>query len=223
MVISRISAQDATGTGSTSAVAIYPVFPQRGNLLIAASTDDVSVTTGVTGFTLAITVPNSSGTGSTSIWYKTAVGTEAAITSNKVTATIMQLAIYEYTGFAATAFLDKTVSSTSTAVTIPTGTTAATTAPDELIFAAGGTKASNTLTSWSNSFTAITTQSGAMSHFTSQLISTSETTFTTIATTTPTSALNQGCIATFRSLPQQLNNYQFVKVGDGMSSTEKIR
>lgn len=224
MAISRITTQDATGTGITTATATYPAVPTPGNLLICIGSCDVASFNALTGWTQAILAVN---TGCTSIWYKAAGVAEAtAIQIVKATAANMTIAIYEYKGFSGKPLLDKTISATSTAVTIPTGTTATTTAPTSLLIAGGGIAANNTLTSWSNSFNALNTivaGGGAVTQFTADRSVDSLGAYTTTATTTPTSAINRGALATFYSTPMQLNNYQFVKVGNGMSASEKIR
>lgn len=221
MAISRIVSQDTTATGTTTAIATYPSPTQAGNLLIAAATcDTTNPPSGSPGWQTAKSVAN---TGSTIVFWKIATGTETSFTANRAVAATMLLSIHEYSGFIRNAIIDAAVSSTSTAVTIPTGTTPSTFTANELLFAACGILTNNTLTSWSNSFVTVVTISNFVSQFTAQNIVTSTGAYTTTATTTATSAVNQGILVTFRSLPQQLNNYQQFKVGDGMSTSEKIR
>lgn len=155
MAISRLTGQDATGTSLTTSVsAIYASTPTLNNLLIAivASNNDGNLDT-IAGWTLAI---ESSGSPASdiSILYKVSNGAESTtVTANNTGASLMELAIFEYSGLATSSVLDKTATGNGVGTTVSTGTTATTTIADELLIVGVGSSSLQTATSWSNSFT----------------------------------------------------------------------
>lgn len=145
MAISRLTGQDATGTGSGSATATYANNATPGNLLIAVVGDDAGAgIPALTGFTVAVN-PGISGTQIT-IFYKVANGSEKIITCSYASAGALSLSIFEYTGTARSFALDKTGSATSgvgTGLTATGGTTATTTEANELLIAAANWDTAN--------------------------------------------------------------------------------
>lgn len=230
MAISRISAQDATGNSATTTVsATYPAVPIVRNLLIA-SVAEVSGGSAITipGWTTAIFHLDSAGTASIGILYKVAgVGEATLITATSLGSVGMIIDIYEYTGFAGKPIFDRNSFANATSAPIATGTTLTTLYNNELLFAAGEQNVSSTTTSWSNSFNARNSLGiatvPALTLTTADLVVGIKGAYSTAATMGTASGRNTGVIATFYDSVGLPNNYRFVKVGDGMSTSERIR
>lgn len=145
MAIFRITTQDATGTGTTSATATYAATPRKGNLLIAVVRDDFGSFTLPAGWIQAV----SSGAARVgAVYYKIAGASEpTVITLSDASASTSAIAIYEYTGFSGVAQPDKTATASGTGTTTnPTGTTATTAAANELLIAYTTLAGTNTAT-----------------------------------------------------------------------------
>lgn len=206
MAISRLTGQDATGTsGTTSVSATYVSTPTAGNLLIAALYDNAgTLGATITGWSLANSVQSSTSPESY-VFYKVANGTESTtVTANSAGSTIMDLGIYEYTGFTGIPTLDKTAfgSGNLGVTSVNTGTTATTTAVNELLFVEGATPGVvATAPSWSNSFVLISTISGTLSAlFTGQLIVAATGAYTSTVSFTGASNFPNAIIATFKGV-----------------------
>jgi hypothetical protein len=178
--------------------------PTEGNLLVAflnstASTAGIT-SAAISGFTLGISAVNGSSNGFTSIWYKTAGASE----SKDVVATIagggnIFLVIEEWTGITFS-ILDKTAYTNDTGSTVSarsSGTTAATTANDELAVACVIYGSTTTAQSWSNSFTDERSGDTELIALGSLVLSSTAAVETTLSWTTARRAA--GCIATFKS------------------------
>lgn len=224
MAISRITAQDASGTGTTSATATYAAIPTNRNLLIAVvgSNDGVNPSATIPGWTFV----NSGSVGTAidcSIFYKIATASElTVVTATQSTASIIDIAIYEYTGIYTTT-KDRVSSSSSTGLAVSTGTTLVTRISNDLIIAGVmWPSVAQTLTSWSASFTPRLSVGTHL--FTADLVATVTNAYASTCTVTGTSAAAVGVIVAFANNGAlSNNNYQFVRVGDGMSVSEKIR
>ena len=202
--ISRIVAQDATGTGTTSVTATYLSTPTVNDLLIAVlySSDGGTggpPTTVPSGWLSVFTTGRSSGDGY--IYYKIAGASEpTAVTFADTGSSNMQLGVYEYTGNATTGVLDKNATnSTISSLTCPSGTTTATAQGDELAVVMAQWNVSQSAPSWSNSFSNIA--SIASNLFVGQKILTVTGTQTSTLTVTGTSAGCVSGIATFKAAP----------------------
>lgn len=156
MAISRITAQDATGSSATTSVtATYPGATTTGRLLIACvgHKNSTSAAT-ITGWTQATTTFAPATSVTLTILYRIADGTEAAITANRASATAMTLAIFEYQGNEA-APLDAIVTAGDggTPTSLAIGPTATLSQADELAIAAIALGNTFSAPSWTNGFT----------------------------------------------------------------------
>jgi len=156
--------QKASATAATNSVtATFGATPTPNNLLIAVVLNTTDTAGGViTGWTV---VPGATVqfTGAnvdiTVMLYKIAgVGESTSVTATASGATLMELAIFEYSGLVTSLPVDKVATAgngnTSAATSQSSGTTAVTSQPLELAIAAVGTGNSVTSLTWSNSFTA---------------------------------------------------------------------
>lgn len=153
----------------------------------------------ITGWTQAVSKIDSSASADVTILYKIALGSESTlVTAAGPGNTVMNIAIYEYTGFLGIPTLDKTASANATSTSIATGTTTTTTKANELLIAGGEMNSLVTLTSWSNSFNTRNTVSGASGGtlFSADQIVSATATYTTTATVSGATR-NAGAIATF--------------------------
>lgn len=153
MAIARITWQDATNSSVlTTVTATYPGATTAWNLLIACvwhnTESDVAT---IPGFTQAIDI-TANVTIAGQLLYKVASGSETTITATNTSASLMEIAIYEYEWFTWTPTLDKTaVGGSVFSATASTGTTATTTASDEVAIVMAD-YATQTYVSWSGSF-----------------------------------------------------------------------
>jgi hypothetical protein len=215
MEISRITAQDATGTSSET----YPGATTSGNLLIAvvSDTDGVTDTIAITGFTTAISTGTSSN--QISILYKIANGTESVITPTAGVGTFLT-GIYEYTGNTATPF-DKSASNATnltTSLSVSTGTTATTTNANEVAIGAVYWETGvQTFSSATNSFNIVSSIGTHL--FVVDSILSSKATYQTTITVTGTSDIYSAVIATFMAPVEP----SFVKIPANINGGAKIR
>jgi len=219
MAISRITSQDATGSGSTSATATYPQAPTPGNLLVAITGDDVNSPT-LTGWTNALSTSASAAT-NTDFWFKIAgQGESRTVTATDAGATHIELATFEYTGTANGPVKDKTATGGGIGTqTTSSGTTALTTNwVSELAIAGFYWNAFNQASpSYTNSYTSIAAVNSHL--FVAQKILTTPTTAETTITVTGTNGSVGGGIVTFYVPVRSL--YRHLSLGDGMSSSER--
>lgn len=201
MAIARITTQDATGTGTGSASATYAATPTSGNLLIAViGNDNLTLSLTNSGWTLGPST--SSSINELNLYYKVAGVSEPTVVTmtTDAGASKSSIAIYEYNGFTGTPTLDQSTIggafSTAT-LTCDCGTTAATTVANELVFASALWNGAETLSSWTNTFTARNSVGGHL--FTSDKIVAATAAYQTTATVTGTAGANSGVIATFKS------------------------
>lgn len=198
MAIARISAQDASATGTNGAVATYPTTATNNNLLVAIGVSDTGAgTMAIAGFTQVLN--NFTSGNQISIFYKVSAGTETTITmTDDGGSTVNALAIFEYSGLSTTP-LDKFASAgdniTST-LSVASGTTATTTNSDELLIAAAfWENALQTFSSATNSFTNILNVGSRL--FVVERIVASTGAYSTTITVTGTAGSALGAIATF--------------------------
>lgn len=141
-----------TTVGVTSMAAVYDATPRPGNLLIAVGNSDSDITMSSTGWNIAVSVVVATGL---YIYWKIAGNAESTTVTIGINVSDSgEIAIYEYTGNAASP-LDKTASTNVSGTgSCGTGTTATTTQADELLFAAVGKDSTATWTglAWTNSF-----------------------------------------------------------------------
>lgn len=194
--------QQASNTALTTPVtATLGQTPKKGNLLVAVVAANVaaaSVT--IAGFTSAVNVATNLAVGSTQIFYKICDGTDTTqITAVGTLATLMDLHVFEFSGFNTTTgsvldVTDSTIDGGLGVTSRSSGTTAATNLADELVIAAIGTLLTNGgLVSWSNSFiTGITTDKLMTAYIIPTATGAKEST-----ATWNTSQKAAGCIATF--------------------------
>lgn len=220
--IARIPTQDATGSGGASATATYPATPTAGNLLIAVQANN-NLSNGLAnaGWTFALSGLSNSASTNLSVLYKVAGSGEPTVitTVTDAGAGVSGLAIYEYNGFTGTPTLDKIVSlgAGTAALTAPTGTTATTTAAAELLFAAAQFSVANTVSSWSNSFVARNSVTGAgLGQYTADLVVAATGAYSTTLTTTGTANINAAGLATFKgvvAVAPALRNLMLLGIG----------
>jgi hypothetical protein len=224
MAITRITSQDATGTGTTSAVASYPQAPTKGHLLVAVFAADATdgVETLPSGWTQAVVgaAPNATAA-SAYILYKVAAGDETTVTGTASTSTTCNMFIFEYSGWTATPALDKTASAGVTnGVTLASGSTPTTTFDDELVIAAICWQSAAVT---SPSFTVGNTRQQVAQAMSVDSIVGARGAYSTTANWTGSSSAGLA-LATFRSSGAPLpNNYQGIDAANGISVSEKIR
>jgi hypothetical protein len=226
MAVTRVTTQDTTlSTSGTGNTVNWPAIPTPGDLLVAVvGMNDGGASISSAGWNLAA---NSGIASCAQIYYKTAgTGESQTFTIfDDTNASYCLVGLYEYTGFITPPSLDKAATSTnSSSLNIVSGTTAMTIGTQDVVIACGLMFASNTLSSWSNSFNARNTVTQPSFYlFTADNVATNQATFTTTATTTGSAAASQGAIAAFRSgpktsLPENIGSY--LRVGNGMSRSE---
>lgn len=221
-----LSQQNSNTSGTNSCTVTLGSAPTNGTLLVACvfSNNVANSHTAPAGWA---EIKNSVGTTSqqASMWYKVASSEGTTFKFNSTGATVMEVAVLNYTGTHTSSPLDKsaeTEGSTTGVTSRSTGTTATTTVANEVCVAC--IYLSNTITSpsWSNSFNM--QYSGTRVKVGDKIISSTGTQETTLSWTTSRKA--DGIIATFKEtgiLYVTMNNYLFIKVGNGMSTSEKIR
>ena len=225
MAISRIVSQNATGTGTTSATATYPATPKAGNLLIAVvgKDDGTGLASTLTGW--ASSYQASLGTApEIDVFYKIAgAGESTTVTATELGATIMNIAIFEYSSFYRSPYVRgiENISQAQTALTAPTGSTPIITTQNSLLIAAAmWPSVAQTISSWSKSFTATNSVAGHL-FIADRVVSTSAS-YTTTCTVTGTSAANIGVIVVFgdKHVDTTSNIGNYLQVADGMSRSE---
>ena len=195
----RVTANKATGTGTSSVSATYPSTPTAGNLLIAAvGADSRNGVNAISGWT---SVVNDIPTGGIELelFYKVSAGTEGLVSVTNGIPTSMTLAIYEYSGTSATPldqFGQSGLGFGSTQVQ-STGTTPTTTQASELVFAAvNWPSVTQTYSSSTNGFTSLDSVGSHL--FTLDKIVSTTGTYQTSVTVTGTNGTSNGVIATFK-------------------------
>lgn len=138
MAISRLSGQDATGSGTTTASATYASTATAGNLLIAViGIDNGSPISTITGFTKAR--ENVVASQQAAIFYKVSDGTETVISTSGDPGDTVDIAIYEYTGINR-ALVDVTATGgdgITAVLSVTSGTTARPAVDNEVAIACG--------------------------------------------------------------------------------------
>jgi hypothetical protein len=236
MAISRLSAQDTTNTSSATTVsATYAGATTANNLLIAVVWSNGTVTPTITVGGTWSTLVNGTGYGSNgkcTIFYKLALGSETTITGSGSGATLMSIAIFEYTGNANPIVLDGIATAKNngiSGVTTYTTPNITTVHANDLIFSVmfeGGTAFSWT----SSSLIGQTTNSGVVMNSGQYIVSSAQSNFQDTGswtTSTETSSMVGAFQASPGKTPTTWNNFQFPSVLDNgnavMSVTEKIR
>jgi hypothetical protein len=231
MAISRLSGQDATGTGTTTATATYVGATTANNLLIAIVGSLGSTSAGIStgGWTTLKLAGNA--TLNAGVFYKLSAGTETAIGATGG-ATSTQIAIFEYTGNANPIFTDGVAGATVSGGLVSSQLTPSisTLNPNDLIFSVAlvlnAPNASSGL-GWGNGSTLIGLNSGVKIVGGEKIVTGNQRGFTE---TMSFSVGGDNCItmiSAFQTSPviqtTSINNYQFIKAGDGMSVSEKVR
>lgn len=228
MAISRITSQDIRATASAATInGVYPATPMQDSLLIASVYSNVTVgSNAIAGWSTALDKQIGNATASVSLFYKIAkAGESTTVTATSATATVMKLHIYEYVGNATQNVLDQTNFTNGGASTLSTQSTNSitTTLANELLFAVNGVSAAVTSPAWDSSFT-LRQQDAAIRLFDGDQIVAATGTYSSNASWT-TAVKTTTMIASFKAgtAPVIFNNYQSVKVGDGLSTGERIR
>lgn len=237
MAISRLVGQDNTvfftaggGTGTIT----YPGNTTAGNLLIAAVVTMVNGLPAVSGggtWTLLGQQQLNSNTFGMSVYYKLATGSETSMTVGLLGGTATAADIFEFTGNANPIVVDGTpaVNSTTSVSTFASSSITTTNAND-LIFtclAMASAAGTSTAPSWTKATVIGSNLQNSGNIFCGQnIVATTQVAYTDAASWT-TAHVPGIVIGAFQAaasrLPTIINNYQFVKVGDGMSVSEKIR
>lgn len=200
--ITRLVAQNATATGTTTATATYASTPTQNDLLLANVFSNSGAGTIVAPSGWIQAADNAGTAGDNYLYYKIAAASEpTGITFSDSSATGIQLAIYEYTGNAVTNVLDQVAFSGfgANGLVANTGTTAATTQANELVFASARWAQIQSSPVWSNGFTGVTSLAGNL--FTGEKFITAIGTQNTTVTVTGTTGGYLAFIATFKAIP----------------------
>ena len=183
--------------GTTSITTSFPNTPTEGNLLIVWSSYTSGAGPAISGFTEAISAIEGSG-GYIGIWYKVAGASESKdVVATNADGTAGLLDIEEWSGISSPT-LDKTAKTDDTGGTVSSrssGTTATTTANDELAVAGVAFGSYTSAQSWSNSFTDERSADTETNACGSKILSATAAIETTLSWTTARRA--GGCIATF--------------------------
>lgn len=154
-------------------------------------------------------------------------GTSHTFTVTTAATQPFNFVVEEWSGMG-TCSIDQTATTTDTTGTTTncvTGTTLVTSYTTELVIAAYANQSANSFTA-TGSYTNMQNISDIAPTFNvgvESLVTTAPAAITGTATQ-PSGSKYVGLVATFTTRPfQQMNNYQFVKVGDGMSVSERIR
>lgn len=204
--ITRIPAQNASGTGVASATATYGSTPTQGDLLISVACADTaaSFTTTPSGWTQIFDTTAGTSQGELDMYYKVAGASEpTGVTYALTGAGSMNVMAFEYTGNTSVSVFDKFSTNSAgltSSLVADTATSPATTQASELAFAAAcWPLAAQTLSAWSNSFSAIT--SVASHNFVSEKFLTVTGTQQTTLTVTGTTQRWAAGVATFKAQP----------------------
>ena len=201
MAIVKVQGPLGVNEGDASVTKAWTSTPTAGNLLIAIGRGENNISNAsISGWTLAVSVQfGSNGYGG--IWYKVAGAGEGDVTLDWTSSTATQLIISEWSGIAS-GTLDKTASTATTGAGVTSrssGTTATTTADEELCIAGFFTGNTTSLQSFSNSFTDEFSLDTSPAYMASLIVASTGAYETTMSWTT--SRVAGGCIATFKSQP----------------------
>ena len=198
MAIALVQGPTNGGTLTNTVTRTWLSAPTAGNLLIAVGQgSNAIVNASISGWTLATSCLNTT-TRSMGIWYKVASASEGDVVLNWTSSSFTNVSISEWSGLTA-AVLDKVAKTDTTGSTVTSrssGTTAATTADEELCIAIIGMGAGVTSLTWSNSYTNRNTTFTDM-YWSNLVQSTAGAQETTASWTT--ARLAGGCIATFKA------------------------
>jgi hypothetical protein len=139
MAITRLSGQDSTGTGTTSATTTYGSTPTSGNLMIAVLfvDDNNGVMTYPSGFTKVVEeLSQSSAQRTVTVLYKAAGASESSsFSGGSSTAASTQLDLYEYSGFVAPVVDQSSHNASALSTSISTSVPASLNNPEKLAIA----------------------------------------------------------------------------------------
>lgn len=221
----------ATSTGTITAT---PTLTLAGSLILVFTgasglTDTVSTVTDNANNVYAQAYDATGGTGGdTECWYaqNTAPTSSIVVTFSGATST-KSVIVREYSGMGRVLVFDQKTTASGSGTSVSTGATAATTTAAELVVSSCsclGTTPSLSVGAGYGNFTSQTILSNASLHAVEDKIVSVTGTQTGTMTAGGTLPVWDTGIATFVIAPTNvLNNFQFVKVGDGMSVSEKIR
>lgn len=230
MAISRLSAQDAVANSTTATVsATYAGATTAGNLLIAAAFGNNTLngtTISSPGWTTAI--KGAGWLGGFIVAYKIALGTETTITAANTSSNVMAIDIFEYTGNANPDIVNGLGGFTFSGVNVTSATTnkIAITYPNGLIFSTLFSTSGGSSFSWVTSSLIGANTAGGVQIRCGENITSSITTFSDTISWTTGQAMDIvtcGFQASPGHISSGINNYQFLTVGNGLSTTEKIR
>lgn len=222
----------ATNTGTITA---SPALTGQGSLLLvfigtSALTDTVSTVTdnGANTYTKAYGVASGTG-GDTECWYCiNANPTTSVVVTFSASVTTKSVFVREYSNMSATTTcFDRTVSTSGSGTAVSTGASSAILDAVELVVCSCsclGTNPTNSVGAGFGNYASQTLLAGASLHSIEDLTTSVIGTQTGLMTAGGTLPVWDVGMATFVfKKANVLNNFQFVKVGDGMSVTEKIR
>lgn len=230
MAYARLTGQDASGTGTTTATATYVGATTAGNLLLAIVGSNSATAAGLSTAGWTSIISNGTGNPNAALFAKIAAGTETAIGATGATNTA--ICVFEYSGAPSSAATDGTAAASSATGAVTTKLTPSITPvnPNSLIFSVAFVLNAPNATSglaWTQStLVGLTTAGGVKLVGGEYLTAGNRSGFT--ETLNWTGAVNAvTLIAAFQInpiiQPTKLNNYQQLKVGDGLSTSEKIR
>lgn len=218
---------------STGSITASPVLTKLGSLLLvfigtSALTDTVSTVTDDAGntYTKAYGVASGSG-GNTELWYSLNSKQTASITVTfSATVTTKSVFVREYSGMSKNATcIDKSASTSGSGTAVSSGATALTTENTELVVCSCsclGTSPTNSVGAGFGNYTSQVLLAGLSLHSIEDLTTTIRAAQTGLMTAGGTLPVWDVGVATFViQNALDINNYKFVKVGDGMSTTEK--
>lgn len=213
MAIARVQKVAFKAEGDASVTVTFGSPPTEGNLLIAWTMGEtVATNASITGWTKAISCLVG-GSASSAIFYKVAgAGESSNVTINWTSSTSTAIAVAEYSGLSAVV-LDKTAYSNndgSPGTSQTSGTTATTTASEELAVVMVQNRNGITSPSWSNSFTTLDVDGSPTYVINGQkFLSATGEIETTLSWTGD--AYSGGCIATFKATPAGNPHYAYVQ------------
>lgn len=229
MAITRIASQDATASGTPSATATYAATPTPGSLLVAIIAYDSTNAVGSissSGWTFGVGGAVSAST-NIDLYYKTAgVAESTSVATTTDVGSTIYTTIFEYkigsgaNGVREGVSITAQGSSTAT-LTASSGTTAALQSASELVIAVFFWPSSTqTLTSYTNSFTSRIALAGHV--FVADKNPSGSGAQSTTITVTGTAGAVGALIVTFReAIKDRTSNMgKYISVGDGMGRSE---
>lgn len=222
----------ATSTGTITAT---PTRTAQGSLLLvfvgtSALTDTVLTVTdnGLNTYTKAYGVASGTG-GNTECWYSiNSNPTTSVVVTFSAAVTTKSVFVREYSGMSnSVSCFDKVVSTSGSGTAVSTGASGATNDAVELVVCSCsclGTTPTNSVGAGFGNYASQALLAGASLHSIEDLQTAAIGTQTGLMTAGGTLPVWDVGLATFViKIPNTLNNFSFVKAGDGMSVTEKIR